>query len=77
MLDILPLVEFVPDPKLTEQEVAECIRCDPTSSWEAASEGVAFDSKSATANQDVFAEKLLSSNVSRHMNQVMDISSLP
>ena len=51
-------MEFVPDPELTEREVAECIR------YETGLEATPGDTESTPIGRDAFAEKVVNSNVS-------------
>ncbi|CDS40401.1 intraflagellar transport protein 122 [Echinococcus multilocularis] len=76
--DILPLVEFIPDPELTEEEVAECIRIDSPARREAVPEGLSCDDKALDAERDVFAEKLVNFNLGSDKYQpvVLDAKSL-
>ncbi|KAL5962078.1 hypothetical protein TSMEX_010391 [Taenia solium] len=61
--DVLPLVEFVPDPELTEEEVTACIRSDPLAHRKAPPEGPSCDDKALGIERDAFTEKLVNFNL--------------
>ncbi|VDD75566.1 unnamed protein product [Mesocestoides corti] len=76
--DILPLVEFVPDPELTAEEVIDCIRSDPITQHSAESESSPGNINRLTPDFDPFAEKLSSFNISSTEYQpvVLDATTL-
>lgn len=56
-------MEFVPDPELTEEEVAECIRNDAAAHRRAPPEGPSCADKDLGIERDAFTEKLVNFNV--------------
>ncbi|KAL5111573.1 hypothetical protein TcWFU_002419 [Taenia crassiceps] len=61
--DVLPLVEFVPDPELTEEEVTECIRSDSAAHRKAPPGGPSCEDKALGIERDAFTEKVVSFNL--------------
>ncbi len=72
LVDILPLVEFIPEGELTHEEVKEAIKCDPSLCCDSLShpckttgiERPQAPVNSFTIERDVFADKLVTLNVS-------------
>ncbi|VDM32299.1 unnamed protein product [Hydatigera taeniaeformis] len=76
--DVLPLVEFVPDAELTEEEVTECIQSDPAAHLAGQLSGPSYDDKASSCGRDAFAVKLANFNLGSDQYQpvVLDAETL-